>query len=283
MSNLISTSYAKAYMRITSSGTDDLIDQIVAGVSGQVERDCARKFNEATYRQWLDGDGGGAIRLPQYPITRLYRAATQRLCIGNLTYTGSDTVATAGVSSSGVMTLANITSSGAESFKDITLADKSLSELSTSVAGQTGWAVSITGSNSTQSVRDLKPFSDWSDNNSNLQLIIPCESARARVQSETEDTVEIVQDEGWGPGGGGVPHGHSNVFVWWKAGYATIPTGLQQVTAEIVKLVFDATTHDASVSSEKIGDYAYSLNTAIVGQTVSAFHDQLSPWCRHEL
>lgn len=283
MSDLISTSYAKDYMRITTSGTDDLIDQIISAVSSQIERHCDRKFNEATYRQWLDGKGFSELRIPQYPITRLYRVATNRLCIGKISFSGSDSVATAGLSSSGVLTLANITSSGTESFKDILLAGKNLTELSTSVGAETGWSIAITGPNANESVRDMRPFTDWSADNNAFDLTIPCEAVEARVRSWTEDTIESVDDSGFHGLGSGIPAGRSNVFVWWKAGYNPIPDGLQQATAQIVKQVFDSTTQDASLESEKIGDYSYKLNTKLVGQTVAGADAELFTWCRKEL
>lgn len=283
MGDLISTSYAKEFMRISSSVNDDLIDQIISGVSGQIERECGRTFNERTYREWVDGEGDSTLRLRNYPVTRLFRVATRRNQVGSITYSGSDTVSTVSLSTSGIMTLANITTSGAEIFKDITLAGKSLSALSTSVGAQTGWSLAIQGTSAGEPVADLRPFTDWGGANNTLDLELPDESINARIMQGTEDTIESVDGSGGFAFGSGLPFGRSNIFAWYKAGYAIIPRGLQQITAEIVKSVFDATSQDASLESEKIGDYSYKLNTALIGNSVAAFTEELGVWCRKEI
>ncbi len=306
MSDLISTSYAKAFMRISTSVNDSLIGNIISAVSGQIERHCDRRFNQDTYRQWLDGTGDNAVRVPQYPISRLYRVATNRICVGRIQYTGSDRVATPSLSSSGQLTLANIRSSdGSENIKDIDTTSKTLTALSTSVGAEPGWSITIIGSNGDQPMRDLRPFSDWGTDDNTVELTIPCEGVRARIQSETADTIEIVDDYAFSsaghrvmPVGGGVdfvdgagmPWGRSNIFVWWKAGYSTIPAGLKQITAKMVKEVFDWTAQDSGIESERIGDYNYKIanpqrggSTGSVAQTVDAHAGELAMWCRKEL
>lgn len=287
MADLITLAYAKAYMRITNSDNDALINQIIDAVSSQVERHCDRKFTQATYREWLDGSGCNAMRVPQYPITRLYRVATNRDCIGSITYTGSAGVATAGFSSSDrMLTLATVSSSGVEAFSDIRTSGKTLTELSTSVGAQSGWSMTVQNSatNGKLPAPDIRPFSDWSDQSSDdIDIEVPSEAINARVQSWTEDTIETVDNSGFYSLGAGFPSGRSNVFVWYRAGYDTIPAGLQQTCANIVKQVYDSTTQDASVKSEKIGDYSYTLNDAVISEAVAANSGELATWCRKSL
>jgi len=70
--NLTSTARVKAYLGITSSGSDTAIDQLIARVSDQVIRWCSRPFLRTTYSGvFLNGTGSQIMRLPDSPIISL--------------------------------------------------------------------------------------------------------------------------------------------------------------------------------------------------------------------
>lgn len=292
MCDLITLAYAKEYMRISSSDNDALISQIIDAVSSQIERHCDRHFCEKTYRVWLDGTGCDAMRLPQYPISRLYRVATNRECVGNITYNGAGGVATASFSTSDrVLALAEVTTSGTELFVDVTSSGRTLQNFSTQLPAVWNMTIQNLSKNGKLPASDIRPFSDWSDQSADdIDIEVPCEAINARPQAWTEDTIETVDNSGFYNLGSGFPKGRSNVFVWYRAGYATIPAGLQQITARIVKEVFDVTAVDTGKDSEKIGDYSYknaspsaSGITGATSQSVVAHEMELSAWCRKSL
>jgi len=80
----------------------------------------------------------------------------------------------------------------------------------------------------------------------------------------TDYHLEKGTDEFYNPGilyyYGGFNAGHQNVFVWYTAGYTTIPYALEQACLELVKFKYDQSKRDPGMKSEKIGGvYSYTL------------------------
>jgi hypothetical protein len=58
------------------------------------------------------------------------------------------------------------------------------------------------------------------------------------------------------------PAGRQNVVVEYTGGYAAVPGDVVEATLLAIKALYDRRAASGTYSSEKIGDYSYTLNTA---------------------
>lgn len=66
--DLITKAQAKAFLKITASSEDDIIDTLIHGASQAVVGFCGRDFVQATYTEYYDGSGNEKLILKNYPI-----------------------------------------------------------------------------------------------------------------------------------------------------------------------------------------------------------------------
>jgi uncharacterized phiE125 gp8 family phage protein len=63
---------AKAYLRITETSEDSLIESLINAVSDQIENYCRRKLKEQTYTdEEYDGTNSASLLLSQFPVSSI--------------------------------------------------------------------------------------------------------------------------------------------------------------------------------------------------------------------
>lgn len=292
--NLTTIYRAKEFMGLdqTDSDKDAVLTLIVNAVSRQIAEQLDREPLElTTHKKWLDGGGGNRLRLPDFPILGVYGVALQSYTVARLQYSGSGPFASCNLDGTN-LTLVSADSDGSDTITDITLAGKTLTELQTSVSAVSGWALSIVSGKETYPATQLRPMSSGdAKSTDDIELEAPDEYWEARVTSEADDTIELLHSD--------FPCGHSNIFVWYKAGYTlpteasptttTVPSGLELIALKIVKAVFESTEVSDLLRSEKIGDYQYTVKDSDVidggasRNFVTAHAKELWPWSRKRL
>ncbi len=87
---IVSLADVKAYLRITTSDDDSLLETLIDTASTRIESYCDRKIIEQTFRESYNANGQRTLRLRNYPVSSITRLAT-----GNkLAFTVSSTVST---------------------------------------------------------------------------------------------------------------------------------------------------------------------------------------------
>jgi len=260
----------KAYAGLTgTTNNDEKLDLIIPGISEQISQRCRRNFELTTYKQWMDGSGSNFLRLPQYPIVNLYRVSTTTKSVMDVEFSGG-TSASISVTSTGVV-LHSLSNTGVETETEILFADEAtIGDLAVAIDAVTGWSVEIEPGESEEGSVLLRPFvGQWALNPDDATLTVPDDGFGAQIAYDTEAMIESR-------GFHGFPKGRSNIFVWYKAGYTlptdgagiesgNVPEGLELATNKMVRALLDATKHDASLESERIGNYSYKLASSIVG------------------
>jgi hypothetical protein len=269
--NLTTIKRVKQFMGldVSDSSKDELITYLINAASQQIAEYCDRTFAETTYKVWLDGNGSNRLRLPEYPVKRVYGVALSMSDAGSISYTGSGSIASAGLSSSN-LNLMHVSSSGADTETDITLSGKNVTELATAINAVTGWTFSTATNAGSLAATQIRPFSSGdvvSPSDYDMETTAASDYEAARIVSDTEDTIELEH-------GGCFCCGMSNVFVWYKAGYTLpteaqcnggdVPEGLEMICVKIVKQLFESGTVSGVMRSEKIGDYQYTLKDSDV-------------------
>lgn len=64
------------------------------------------------------------------------------------------------------------------------------------------------------------------------------------------------------------PHGRQNIVVQYWAGYYAVPDPVVMATVWTVRWLYDQTQQSGIYSSERIGDYSYTLNAAALSLTL---------------
>ena len=206
----------KEYAGITDASQDARLSRLIPAVSDQVARRCGRDFELQTYRLWLDGQGGRFLRLPQYPIIRLYSTVTAQVSLLDVTFSGG-TLATVSVQD-GILFLFSVDSSGTETDVEITLSDyPTITLLAAQIGTKSGWGgTAVTGYGSVNSRNLRQTAARTALTPGKATLVGPDESNPVRAVTDTEAMLQAED-------GFSFPKGKGKVFVWWKAGYE-LPT-----------------------------------------------------------
>lgn len=71
---------AKTFAKVTAATSEDtIIGDLINAVSQQINAYCGRRFIEATYTDYLDGDGSRDLILPQCPVVSITTLADDPL------------------------------------------------------------------------------------------------------------------------------------------------------------------------------------------------------------
>lgn len=273
---LVSIGDVKTFMGLTDSCDTGKITKLIAYVSAGVESYLGRTIAATVYREWYDGSGTSVLRTEGWPVTRLYQVSDECQNLGRLTYTGTSVEAFAS-SDGAVLTLVD------SDAHDLTLSTYPTgTTLKDAVDALTGWTLTLyTSEAASLDTRKLRPFHEAANSGSSIDLELPEDAIDSRISNRSEWLIE-----------GGFPEGLSNIFVWYKAGYAETPEDLKFTVLQIIRDVWYSTEsgRDLTKESEKLGDYAYKNASGTAGEgggvdlthIVASYGEQLSAYRRVE-
>jgi len=290
---------------LTTTTNDAQIVSIINAVSASVASYCDRVFESTEYKEWYDGSGAVRMTLRNFPITNLKAVSLERDKVADITYTGG---MLASVHTSGAtMTLNYIDSAGDSDTEDITLSG-STDDVAALVNAVSGWTMTVaTGEGSRPMI--LARIHDGGDAlaPNSVELDVPGDLIEARLVSETNQQIEIpvfssAFRRAIAKVSAGFSEGQGNVFVWYEAGYTlpaavdantapspagNVPTDLTMIVNEIVREVFDGTSTDATMKSEKFTNYAYTKADtkagAAIKDAVARYAQALTPYISSKL
>jgi len=226
-----------------SDFTDAQVQSSIDTICDMLERVCNRTFAQTTYRGWVNGSGRRALVLPERPATQVYRA-----CIGK--DTGAEikcedaNATSANVTvHEGVLSL-TITGGANDGTQTVTLATyATMAALKTAIEALSGdWSVTVDEEGAPQDVRPV-----YGAPSEYAYLYIP------------DNPVSTWLDEGSVLNSNSkFPLGTSNIFVWYQAGYATLPDELIGLVHQMTRDFLLTATEDGTIRSERIGDYSYT-------------------------
>ena len=277
MADLISIGPVKTFIGLGDNCDDAQLKRLIGYVCDAVETYLGRTLALTEYREWVDGSDSAYQRLNNWPITALYQVASGSQNLGRLTYSGTSPEAFA---SSDGTTLRLIDAS----VNEITLASYPTGDdLVTAVAAITGWTLTLyTAELGGYDTRKLRPFSDYANDQNSIDLEIPEGTIYGARVSENQDW--LIE--------GGFPGGMSNIFLWYKAGYSTLPEGLEWAMLQIIRDAYYSSkaNRDLTKGEEKLGDYSYKNSTGgdttaggySLADIVGSYGQQLSPYKRVE-
>lgn len=257
MADLTTITQVKLYGAISGTTYDTKLSSLLTAASRFVEGYCDRLFISAAYTEYCDGRED-YITLNAYPITLgpRIRAAVQALEISN---TDATTNQRATVSLSVTAPAISLTKVVSGTSSTNTLSVSTYTTLSTMAAAiiavGSGWtATPISGYESfpTADLRAIQGVVDARNEVATLELF----EDFSGIQRTDLDTGTV-----WGC----FPPGTMNIQSVYTGGYSAIPDDVVAAVCEVTLALHRMGTRDATLKSEKLGDYAYTNFDQVVG------------------
>ena len=286
MATVLDTSIAKTSLaavkrqaNIASGITtyDDVLNEYINIASQEITTRLNRELVATDYVKWIDGRGEDELVMDEYPLIRVNLLATGRNTAMTVQYSGSDAKAAAQVTDTGL----RLTSWGTTGVTT-TEVDWATYEAVSAVVTQindnvTGWTATLKEDGPS---KWLRPQGGRDAKTAAIDIDAPdCFDREYDVKYESG----MIQFHGWrstaygfgtyaetmrptngmGMGGaylsGAAPFGGLSILADYRAGYETIPADIEQVARDKAVTMFREKFRDASVKSESLGSYSYTL------------------------
>lgn len=261
VSDLCSLAKAKEYLGISSSTYDEQLQDYITAASALICTYCETNFVSASYVEYLDGGERGRrfLKLKNRPVTEVSKLADDPVAVLEIQNTDTTTNQRATVSlSSTTLTLTRV-ASGVTSSSTLTIASYptlALLEAAIKAVGN-GWTATVASGYERFPASELKytagALSARQPNTATLYYFE--ESSGDWRMDEKAGTIELAGD--W------FPPGFQNIEVRYTAGYSTIPAVVEQACAAVVAGMFRTSQSDATLKSERIGDYSYTVSDTV--------------------
>jgi len=257
----------KQFAGITDNSTDDLLARLISQVTAAVESRCDRTFGLATYRSWLDGEGGRTLLLPAWPISYIRQVAVDIDNAARITFSGG---AHAEASVDGTtLRLATLSTTGAESTTNLAVSSyATVAALGAAISAVAGWTYEQLLADLAQKPPTLlQPLAgEWCLAPDYAELMVPDDGIRVARVPQTNRAIERYDGACW-------PSGPNSVFVWYRAGYTLpvdavghgnldvagdLPGGLSDVFHRILLDTWRARDEDGNMAGESEGGYSFS-------------------------
>ena len=253
---LTTTANFKTYIGKTDSDDDSLILSLIARATDAIEKFCNRTFNSTSHRDRYDGDGTKELLLRNFPIISI-----EYISIGVLdamTFTNTDSTAyNARVMVDSTNMTCYIDGGTNDGSDDLTLASYTLSTLDDAITALgKGWSASaVTNEYGLWDATEILPTQGVECLDSYGYIQIPDEPVTNLRIEYNEGIVHIPKM---------LTRGRHNIVAKYVAGYAAIPSDLEQICIDLVNSYWGVRKHSASVKSEKLGDHSITFATELM-------------------
>jgi hypothetical protein len=261
---LITVARATELIPNFNAADNSVMTDIVQAASDLIEKWCNRTFASTTYDELYDGQGTFNLLLDNYPVISIDRvmfSPTQVLLIRN-TDTGvsrasfrldgdassppvPNTLTLTSVKN-GVVTTNTITIEGNNSI--LTYGDLATAINAFSADGWTAQALGIYG---TWAVADVRPPQGGFECHWQGASYLYQHMWGVPAFNQNPEIGELVSPIGF-------DRGYQNYRVIYTAGFATVPTPVQQACAELAVAVYHNRDQNNNLQSENLGGYSYA-------------------------
>ena len=239
----------KAWLGITVSTYDTLLEASIDRASAKIESYCGREFLSRAQTEWKDTWGAERFVLKHSPVT-------------NVRFIGTGT--------NSVLTVASTTASDVAA--SVTVHDDSIILYRMSVAG-TAFSTTLLYATYPTTTLLATQISATAGFSGSALLDIP--STRMQhisgrdltyssvlIDAPTQSLFDYQLDTETGIVYGSTLRQYRSIFVDYTAGYATTPHDVEQCATNIAARIFNSRLKDSGVTSESLGGYSYSTKTS---------------------
>lgn len=246
--SLVSLATLKAFLGITSTTDDTVLEYSIDRASALIQRYCARNFVSQRYIEWHDTYGANRVALLHNPVenVRFVGAGGDNVISVDSTIS-TDIACTISVNDTHVH-LFRAASNGQESSTTLTFASHdSTSEMAAQINATTGFSASALLNVKSAYLRkiagrDLK-------------------QQTALLEAPTEGLTDYAIDYDRGIIYGDTLRRYQGFLVDYNGGFTTVPYDIEQAATSIATRIYRGRQRDPGVSSESLGGYSYSLRS----------------------
>jgi hypothetical protein len=269
---------AKAYMGITVTTWDDLLESLINSSSARIERYIGMDILARDRIEFYDAAGCSVIALRHRPVNSCrFVGHGSRSCLMVASTEPTDLAAVVQVVENGV----NLVRSPASGEQNVTSllefgANVSSTDVATAISAVTGFSATASYAAPARYLHRTGPI-DVTD--APAYLTMPDRRASGyRIDSRAG---LVWMPEGWQDGwpedtSPGFGASEQVVVIDSNCGYVTVPYDIEQTCIEMVAARFRSRGRDETVQSESLGDYSYSSGgTQILNEILE---ERLAAW-----
>lgn len=244
--SLVSLATLKAFLGITSTTDDTVLEYSIDRASAMIQRYCARNFVSQRYYEWHDTYGSDRVALKHNPVENVRFVGVGGDSVLSVeSTTATDIACTISVNDTHVH-LFRAASNGQETSTSITFAAHDTTvEMATQISATTGFSASALLNVKSAYLRKVAGI--------NLK------NQTALLEAPTEGLTDYAIDYDRGVIYGPTLHRYQGFLVDYTGGYASVPYDVEQAATSIATRLYRGRQRDPGVSSESLGGYSYSL------------------------
>lgn len=244
--SLVSLATLKAFLGITSTTDDSVLEYSIDRASAMIQRYCARNFVSQRYYEWHDTYGADRVALRHNPVENVRFVGVGGDSVLSVeSTTATDIACTISVNDTHVH-LFRAASNGQETSTSITFAAHDTTvEMATQISATTGFSASALLNVKSAYLRKVAG--------------IDLKNQTALLEAPTEGLTDYAIDYDRGVIYGPTLHRYQGFLVDYTGGYATVPYDVEQAATSIATRFYRGRQRDPGVSSESLGGYSYSL------------------------
>lgn len=246
--SLVTLVSLKAYLGVTTTTDDALMESLIDRASDFIQRYCARYFVSQRYTEWHDTYGADRVALKNNPVENIrFIGVGGDNVISVASTIASDIACTISVNDVHVH-LFRAASNGQETSTTLTFASHdSTSEMASQINSTTGFSATALLNVKSAYMRKL------AGRDLKNQTVL--------LEAPTEGLTDYHIDYNRGIVYGPTLKRYQGFLVDYTGGYGTIPYDLQQATIDIAARLFHSRKRDPSLASESLGGYSYSMRS----------------------
>lgn len=244
--SLVSLATLKAFLGITSTTDDTVLEYSIDRASAMIQRYCARNFVSQRYYEWHDTYGADRVPLKHNPVENVrFVGVGGDSVLSVASTTATDIACTISVNDTHVH-LFRAASNGQETSTSITFAAHDTTvEMAAQISATTGFSASALLNVKSAYLRKVAG--------------IDLKNQTALLEAPTEGLTDYAIDYDRGVIYGPTLHRYQGFLVDYSGGYATVPYDVEQAATSIATRLYRGRQRDPGVSSESLGGYSYSL------------------------
>jgi hypothetical protein len=267
----------KAWLSITDSSSDTLLESAIDRASALIEAVCDRRLKSRTFYEWVMPRGERSFLVDNPPILSVDLVAYGRHPSFTIASTtgSTDVLATVGFDGTSLR-MRKVEADGTSSLYTLSAVNHgSTSSLVVAINALTGWTATLSTNALTRSL-----YRTGGRSATNATVVMDYAYDGASIYEIDYDLGRIHLTVDRFPGSGEdlnrFPSGFNPVFVQYTGGFQTVPDDLEQVALDVAADLYRERLNDKSVASEALGDYNYSRRNA--EELLNVYVGRLAPY-----
>jgi hypothetical protein len=275
---LTSLATIKSLLGISVSTYDVALQMLIDGVCEEVQRYCARQFEDADFIFKTTLDNCNEVVLDNHPVNAIYYAGTGKSTALELTYsTGNAQASVSTIGDEGTLSLI-----AALTKTDLTLSfSDTLQDVATAIGLVAGWTATVTTGYENYPANCL--LDQACETEETGTFVLYASTSPHRLSRGEADGIYTLSGNALNEffcNTDDQRPGVRNFVCLYNGGYAAVPAGLTLIVNQICCNSWREFTSNPGMKSETIGDYSYERLSPFVASAIGPYLSALDLYRR---